>query len=525
MFSLLLFFFFNDTATTEIYTILFVGSVRCVQETGTWGKTFSKIQELVRLINQEQSLNFKEKKQTEIEIIDIIGDLSAKGKGQFTRVTQSTTPIERKNAGDSTQKSQEELALEKEILELTGSSLTIFQRIYKIIKITSMLKKQLTVLSQYQFSIKQEIQKFTVEQFSIKMQLGIAKVEWDIYAEKIRVQRIEYEKFKQQRKLEKMNEIAIKINSLIKQLQVPKAKVWDLQQEYDQLQQKIEEYLKRLNSVTEKIIVYKKQLIYYEVQQRKLEDIQLKIEKEANEKKKMEQIKIKQTLRSEKIEADEIKKQIKAKTTERDIACTKPKTKKRDFTWLNNDYGWSKFIKIRIEASKRGQYVESKTYKKNSFAKGAFDDGVFRIRQKLNQILLFEIQRELLIGGNLFKKIKSQVDIYVKVLQQSEALLKKNEIIIQKRILIVQEQEIEVKKNAQIITDDLEKCKLGFPKIKQEAKKLKGRGVIESIHKDANKIEKQLKIISNKNREEESCLLYTSPSPRDRQKSRMPSSA
>eukprot|EP00828_Plagiopyla_frontata_P028536 TRINITY_DN368_c0_g2_i3.p1 TRINITY_DN368_c0_g2~~TRINITY_DN368_c0_g2_i3.p1 ORF type:complete len:180 (+),score=40.08 TRINITY_DN368_c0_g2_i3:3-542(+) len=31
-----IFFFFNDTATTEIYTILFVGSVRCVQETGTW---------------------------------------------------------------------------------------------------------------------------------------------------------------------------------------------------------------------------------------------------------------------------------------------------------------------------------------------------------------------------------------------------------------------------------------------------------------------------------------------------------
>eukprot|EP00828_Plagiopyla_frontata_P019527 TRINITY_DN2496_c0_g1_i1.p5 TRINITY_DN2496_c0_g1~~TRINITY_DN2496_c0_g1_i1.p5 ORF type:complete len:118 (-),score=21.49 TRINITY_DN2496_c0_g1_i1:488-841(-) len=27
------FFFFNDTGTTEIYTILFVGSVRCVQET------------------------------------------------------------------------------------------------------------------------------------------------------------------------------------------------------------------------------------------------------------------------------------------------------------------------------------------------------------------------------------------------------------------------------------------------------------------------------------------------------------
>eukprot|EP00828_Plagiopyla_frontata_P040344 TRINITY_DN544_c0_g1_i1.p1 TRINITY_DN544_c0_g1~~TRINITY_DN544_c0_g1_i1.p1 ORF type:complete len:148 (-),score=27.23 TRINITY_DN544_c0_g1_i1:96-539(-) len=32
--SVCTFFFFNDTATTEIYTILFVGSVRCVQETG-----------------------------------------------------------------------------------------------------------------------------------------------------------------------------------------------------------------------------------------------------------------------------------------------------------------------------------------------------------------------------------------------------------------------------------------------------------------------------------------------------------
>eukprot|EP00825_Cyclidium_porcatum_P052150 TRINITY_DN9793_c0_g1_i4.p2 TRINITY_DN9793_c0_g1~~TRINITY_DN9793_c0_g1_i4.p2 ORF type:complete len:164 (-),score=25.20 TRINITY_DN9793_c0_g1_i4:167-658(-) len=30
----LLFFFFNDTATTEIYTLHIVGSVRCVQETG-----------------------------------------------------------------------------------------------------------------------------------------------------------------------------------------------------------------------------------------------------------------------------------------------------------------------------------------------------------------------------------------------------------------------------------------------------------------------------------------------------------
>eukprot|EP00825_Cyclidium_porcatum_P040157 TRINITY_DN5016_c0_g1_i3.p2 TRINITY_DN5016_c0_g1~~TRINITY_DN5016_c0_g1_i3.p2 ORF type:complete len:123 (+),score=36.30 TRINITY_DN5016_c0_g1_i3:82-450(+) len=31
------FFFFNDTATTEIYTLHIVGSVRCVQETGSKG--------------------------------------------------------------------------------------------------------------------------------------------------------------------------------------------------------------------------------------------------------------------------------------------------------------------------------------------------------------------------------------------------------------------------------------------------------------------------------------------------------
>eukprot|EP00831_Metopus_contortus_P034117 TRINITY_DN27254_c0_g2_i1.p2 TRINITY_DN27254_c0_g2~~TRINITY_DN27254_c0_g2_i1.p2 ORF type:complete len:121 (-),score=16.68 TRINITY_DN27254_c0_g2_i1:31-393(-) len=32
--NLFIFFFFNDTATTEIYTRSIVGSVRCVQETG-----------------------------------------------------------------------------------------------------------------------------------------------------------------------------------------------------------------------------------------------------------------------------------------------------------------------------------------------------------------------------------------------------------------------------------------------------------------------------------------------------------
>eukprot|EP00825_Cyclidium_porcatum_P006649 TRINITY_DN13316_c0_g1_i1.p1 TRINITY_DN13316_c0_g1~~TRINITY_DN13316_c0_g1_i1.p1 ORF type:complete len:141 (+),score=54.16 TRINITY_DN13316_c0_g1_i1:121-543(+) len=32
---IIFFFFFNDTATTEIYTLHIVGSVRCVQETGS----------------------------------------------------------------------------------------------------------------------------------------------------------------------------------------------------------------------------------------------------------------------------------------------------------------------------------------------------------------------------------------------------------------------------------------------------------------------------------------------------------
>eukprot|EP00828_Plagiopyla_frontata_P019020 TRINITY_DN24323_c0_g1_i1.p2 TRINITY_DN24323_c0_g1~~TRINITY_DN24323_c0_g1_i1.p2 ORF type:complete len:102 (+),score=14.04 TRINITY_DN24323_c0_g1_i1:57-362(+) len=38
-----MFFFFSETTNTEIYTILFVGSVRCVQETGTWGTGVLKI--------------------------------------------------------------------------------------------------------------------------------------------------------------------------------------------------------------------------------------------------------------------------------------------------------------------------------------------------------------------------------------------------------------------------------------------------------------------------------------------------
>eukprot|EP00831_Metopus_contortus_P039099 TRINITY_DN30661_c0_g1_i1.p2 TRINITY_DN30661_c0_g1~~TRINITY_DN30661_c0_g1_i1.p2 ORF type:complete len:100 (-),score=23.16 TRINITY_DN30661_c0_g1_i1:197-496(-) len=45
------FFFFNDTATTEIYTRSIVGSVRCVQETGSvW-----RIQHMDRVMPHLQS--------------------------------------------------------------------------------------------------------------------------------------------------------------------------------------------------------------------------------------------------------------------------------------------------------------------------------------------------------------------------------------------------------------------------------------------------------------------------------------
>eukprot|EP00831_Metopus_contortus_P005913 TRINITY_DN12225_c0_g3_i4.p2 TRINITY_DN12225_c0_g3~~TRINITY_DN12225_c0_g3_i4.p2 ORF type:complete len:110 (+),score=24.63 TRINITY_DN12225_c0_g3_i4:58-387(+) len=42
IFNLFIFFFFNDTATTEIYTRSIVGSVRCVQETVSTQSTWDK---------------------------------------------------------------------------------------------------------------------------------------------------------------------------------------------------------------------------------------------------------------------------------------------------------------------------------------------------------------------------------------------------------------------------------------------------------------------------------------------------
>eukprot|EP00825_Cyclidium_porcatum_P010116 TRINITY_DN15188_c0_g1_i3.p4 TRINITY_DN15188_c0_g1~~TRINITY_DN15188_c0_g1_i3.p4 ORF type:complete len:111 (+),score=28.26 TRINITY_DN15188_c0_g1_i3:32-364(+) len=55
-----LFFFFNDPATTEIYTLHIVGSVRCVQETvstqSTWVRKYSQSQIAVLKLNRVRSL-------------------------------------------------------------------------------------------------------------------------------------------------------------------------------------------------------------------------------------------------------------------------------------------------------------------------------------------------------------------------------------------------------------------------------------------------------------------------------------
>eukprot|EP00828_Plagiopyla_frontata_P041070 TRINITY_DN573_c0_g1_i6.p1 TRINITY_DN573_c0_g1~~TRINITY_DN573_c0_g1_i6.p1 ORF type:complete len:211 (+),score=42.68 TRINITY_DN573_c0_g1_i6:1-633(+) len=81
------FFFFNDTATTEIYTILFVGSVRCVQETGYQRRVHGEFKicifNLLLLFNCK--FKMKSKKQMEIETFEerYRGD-----KGVFGQIEQ-----------------------------------------------------------------------------------------------------------------------------------------------------------------------------------------------------------------------------------------------------------------------------------------------------------------------------------------------------------------------------------------------------------------------------------------------------
>eukprot|EP00825_Cyclidium_porcatum_P000583 TRINITY_DN10198_c0_g1_i4.p3 TRINITY_DN10198_c0_g1~~TRINITY_DN10198_c0_g1_i4.p3 ORF type:complete len:123 (+),score=31.24 TRINITY_DN10198_c0_g1_i4:96-464(+) len=72
------FFFFNDTATTEIYTLHIVGSVRCVQETGTQGSanvgqetvnTFSKNNITTTKAQESNIQKMQKKKKTKMKLI------------------------------------------------------------------------------------------------------------------------------------------------------------------------------------------------------------------------------------------------------------------------------------------------------------------------------------------------------------------------------------------------------------------------------------------------------------------------
>eukprot|EP00828_Plagiopyla_frontata_P006975 TRINITY_DN1318_c0_g1_i1.p2 TRINITY_DN1318_c0_g1~~TRINITY_DN1318_c0_g1_i1.p2 ORF type:complete len:150 (-),score=28.56 TRINITY_DN1318_c0_g1_i1:146-595(-) len=94
-----LFFFFNDAATTEIYTILFVGSVRCVQETAPftirakelmdiyYGLKLRKIsidERLDILLNTKWTVNqYDEELTREIqELIDREADMINRGRSE-----------------------------------------------------------------------------------------------------------------------------------------------------------------------------------------------------------------------------------------------------------------------------------------------------------------------------------------------------------------------------------------------------------------------------------------------------------
>ena len=75
----------------------------------------------------------------------------------------------------------------------------------------------------------------------------------------------------------------------------------------------------------------------------------------------------------------------------------------------------------------------------------------------------------------------------------------------------------QIKKNDSLITLESDKSSVEVPSTHE--------GVIEKINiKVGDKVNKGDLILSL-NAESATCLLYTSPSPRDRQKSRMPSSA
>eukprot|EP01017_Pseudomicrothorax_dubius_P016809 TRINITY_DN19011_c0_g1_i1.p2 TRINITY_DN19011_c0_g1~~TRINITY_DN19011_c0_g1_i1.p2 ORF type:complete len:138 (+),score=59.57 TRINITY_DN19011_c0_g1_i1:95-508(+) len=88
-----------------------------------------------------------------------------------------------------------------------------------------------------------------------------------------------------------------------------------------------------------------------------------------------------------------------------------------------------------------------------------------------------------------------------------------------------QREEDSIRKEIEAVRGRIERLTLGLEKMNDQLGKqgelLKGLGVMIEKEAEDTKQEKPLESNSSK----QTCLLYTSPSPRDRQKSRMPSSA
>ena len=70
----------------------------------------------------------------------------------------------------------------------------------------------------------------------------------------------------------------------------------------------------------------------------------------------------------------------------------------------------------------------------------------------------------------------------------------------------------------------VERSNDGFTMFDQQTRDQENQGVLETVFEDG-KLVKETNLDQIRERLSNVCLLYTSPSPRDRQKSRMPSSA
>lgn len=66
--------------------------------------------------------------------------------------------------------------------------------------------------------------------------------------------------------------------------------------------------------------------------------------------------------------------------------------------------------------------VLAKPEEKKKYVKQEFEDGVFRIRQQLNELLAYELKLEKKNGGTYFSKMKIIIDKYIKIFVDQEKL-------------------------------------------------------------------------------------------------------